>query len=124
MKKYKISFIIIFGFLLFYIIQGIIEEKHAPCDILNQFMNYDFNGIIIDKFIDSTDHSTKTVIIKDFNQDNLDTLKLLDWDGSGVYYKMKLNDTIFKKMGENAIDLSNKTGKFTYILNFGCDPNK
>lgn len=124
MKKHKISFIIVFGFLLFYIIQGVIEEIHAPCDILNEFMNYDFNGIIIDKFVDSTDHSTKTVIIKNFNQNNLDTLKLLDWDESGVYYKMKLNDTIFKKEGTNTIYLSNKYGKSDYILDFGCNKKK
>ncbi len=124
MKKPRIGYIIVLVWLLFFVIKGIFESSHVRCDVLKEFMDYKYNGLILDKYFDSTDHSTKTVIIKNFNETDSVTLKLLDWDNSGVYYKINKNDTIFKKQGTDTIYLSNKKGKSVYLLNFGCDKKK
>jgi hypothetical protein len=119
-RKHKISYIIILGFLIFYIVQSIIEDKRSSCELLNLFRSYDFNGIIIKKFKDSSDHAIKKVIIKNFNQENLDTIDLFEWDETGTYFKIQERDTILKKEGTDSIYLSNKNGRSAYVPNFGC----
>lgn len=124
MKKHKVSYIIVGGVFLFFVIKGTIESSHSRCDVLNEFMPYNYNGLVIDKYVDSNNHSTKTVIIKNFDESVPDTLDLLDWDTTGVYYEINKNDTIYKKQGTNTIHLSNKNGKSAYTLDFGCNKKK
>ena len=115
---------IVGAFLLYFIIKGTIESSHAACDVLGLFRDYKFDGLIINKYIDSAEHSTKTVVIKNFNSPIPDTLILLDWDTTGFYYKININDTIIKDIGSNSVSLRNGMGKFNYILDFGCDKKK
>lgn len=109
---------------LFFIFKVIIDSWNSRCDVLEEFKSYKFNGMIVNKYIDSTDHSTKTVIIKNFSTSILDTFTLLDWDTSGFYYKIKINDTLIKDRGSDMISLKNRTGIVNYILDFGCDKKK
>lgn len=125
MIKFKyLKWSIVGAFLLYFIIKGTIESSHAACDVLKLFRDYKFDGLIINKYIDNPDHATKKVIIKNFNTLNTDTLALLDWDTTGFYYKININDTIIKDIGSNSVRLNNGKGKFFYILDFGCDKEK
>ena len=119
LKYLKIG--IIGAIFLYFIIRGTIESLHARCDVLGLFRDYKFNGLVINKYIDRPDHATKKVIIKNFNIPIPDTLALLDWDTTGFYDKININDTIIKDIGSNSVSLSNVNGKFIYILDFGCD---
>ncbi len=119
-----VSYTVVFTFLLIFIIKIIFESSKARCEVLNDFMKSHYDGLITAKYIDSTDHSTKTVVIKNFRDGTSDTLKLLDWDKSNVYDLLNNNDTVFKRQGSNIIYLGNKGGKSSYILNFGCDRSK
>lgn len=109
---------------LYFIIKGTIESSHARCDVLELFRDYKFNGLVINKYIDRPDHATKKVIIENFNILIPDTLELLDWDTTGFYYKININDTIIKNIGSNSVSLRTGKGKFIYILDFGCDKKK
>ena len=104
------------GVFLYFIIKGTIDSSHSSCDVLELFKQYKYNGLIIKKYIDSAEHSTKTVIIENFNKPIPDTLTLLDWDRTNFFYKINKNDTIIKDSGSNSVHLKNRIGRFNYIL--------
>lgn len=110
--------------LIYFIIKVVVESSHAACGVLEEFVDYKFNGVIINKYIDSVNHSTKTVIIKNFDSPNPDTFLLLDWDTTNFYYKINKNDTIIKDRGTNRIYVKNETSTLSYTLDFGCAKKK
>jgi len=123
-KLKHLKFVVLGAILLYLLIKGTIDSSHSACDVLELFRDYKFNGLIINKYIDKDEHSTETVIIKNFNETIPDTLTLLDWDKTGLYYKINKNDTIIKQRGSNSVYLKNGTAKFNYILDFGCHNKK
>jgi hypothetical protein len=123
-KLKHLKFGVLGAILVYLIIKGTIDSSHSACDVLELFRDNKFNGLIINKYIDKAEHSTKTVIIKNFNVTIPDTLTLLDWDKTGLYYKINKNDTIIKERGSNSVYLKNRTGRYNYILDFGCHIKK
>ena len=41
-------------------------RKNVRCDVYDEFSQKSFNGLILEKYIDSTEHSYKTIILKQF----------------------------------------------------------
>jgi hypothetical protein len=79
-----------------------------------------FNGVVVGKFIDSFQHSTPIVEVKNFETGKIDTLYFLG-DQSDVFTFINKQDTI-SKAPRSRIIYAKKSGKVTAIgsVNFGC----
>ena len=120
MKKFKILlYIIFFGVMLSPGIKEIIKSFNAECNAFKAFLQLSYQGVIVKKYIDRDEHDYHTIEIKSFN--NIQNEKLiLDYDKSGFYKMINVNDTIYKKTGSDTIFIDNNSGKKRYVLNFGC----
>jgi hypothetical protein len=100
---------------------GIIEiiKSYDDCRVYKAFLPFAYHGIIIKKYIDSTQHSYHTVEIKNFDDAQIEKL-LLDYDKTGFYWNVKINDTIHKKFGSDTVFINNSQGRKQYILKFDC----
>lgn len=120
MKKPKIFlYIIFFGVILSPGIIEIINSFNDECRSLKAFLPLAYHGIIVKKYIDSTEHSYHTVEIRNFDDPDIQKL-LLDHDKTGFFWKINVNDTIHKKFGSDTVFIYNKSGRKQYVLNFDC----
>ncbi len=121
LQSKRIRLFIVGSVLIFFVVKTIVEISHARCDVLKEFLNNEFNGLVVNKYIDSTSHSTKTIVIKNFDRETPDFFTLLEWDESGFYYKVDKNDTILKERGKNIVHVKNGIRHFADTLYFGCE---
>ena len=120
MKKLKIFlYIIFFAIVLRSGIMEIIDSFNANCDTYKTFLQFSYEGIIIQKYIDSNEHSMRTVEIQNFKDSVVQKLTL-DFDKTGFFNRIRVGDTIYKKFNSDTVYLSNKGTKDLYIINFGC----
>ncbi len=120
MKKPKIFlYIIFFGVMLSPGIIEIIKSYNGECRVLKAFLPFAYHGIILKKYIDSTEHSYHTVEIRNFDDPEIQKL-LLDYGKTGFFWKINVNDTIHKKFGSDTVFIYNKSGRKQYILKFDC----
>ena len=122
--RIKVGYIAAIIFVIFFVIKTIIEVSHSRCDVFNEFLSLNYNGIIVNKYIDHSNHSTRTIIIKNLNDSAEQTFDLLDWDETGVFDKLNKNDTIVKRLGSDTLYQKDKNGNAEYILTFGCKNKK
>lgn len=91
----------------------------ANCSALKDLLKCQYNGIIVNKYIDSSQHSYHTLEIKNFNDPNV--LKLiLEFDTTELFFQAEIKDTIKKNLGSDTVYVINISGKSQYIINFGC----
>jgi hypothetical protein len=91
--------------------------SRAICHEKKEMTNYYFNSIVINKYIDSTQHNYNTLLIKD-----LTTFKELKIyvvnESSGFYSVVNKGDTIVKAIG--SLIVKNKTQKQLDTLKYNC----
>jgi CYTH domain-containing protein len=92
----------------------------SKCNAFKDFLITPYRGIVINKYINSEQHSAQTVEIKNFTNNNKDIL-ILDFDITNFYNKININDTIFKEVGKDSVFILNKKGAQAFILDFGCN---
>ena len=95
-------------------------RKNVRCDAYNQFLLLSLNGVVDQKYIDSSQHSYKTVIIKNIKDSALEKV-LLDFDLSGLYDHINVTDTIYKDIHDDNV-FKSINGKKILIskADFGC----
>lgn len=119
-KKYIIlMYIAFFSFFLLCISPFIKQALESNCTAYQDFLKDSYSGIVVKKYINREQHSYKTVEIKNFSANKINVF-LLDFDISGFYDKININDTIYKATGIDTVYLTNRKGKFGYILDFNC----
>lgn len=60
------------------------------------FRQKEFNGIILDKYIDPNEHQNKTIILM---QDNIERTIIFNLEKSGIYGFFEIGDSIIKDAG-------------------------
>lgn len=98
------------------------SENYTNCYNNSYFMNTEFSGSIVRKFIDKSQHSTPTVEIKDTTSDSVKSISFFG-DYSGLYYKVEVGDTVTKKIESLDIHFRKANGGLILIgtANFKCD---
>ena len=112
-------YIIFFGLFLISISPFIKNVLQSNCNAFKEFLSTSYKGVVVNKFINSEQHSAETVEIKSFNSNDISTL-ILDFDITDFYNQIKTNDTILKEVGKDTVFIMNKKGKQMYILDFNC----
>ncbi len=117
-KKYKYLIIFIIFLLLVYI--AVPSINYTNCRIDQRFREISFDGVVVNKYLDKTQHSQPKVEILDL-ENNLIRIYLYN-EATGIYDKIRTNDTLRKKSGSNEIQV--KTGgeynRFG-VADFNCD---
>ena len=122
MKKRRIiQILLIIVFFVWFIIKIIPQFSiNTRCVVYEDFLKLSLNGIVISKYIDSSNHSFPTIEIKNFKSTNTEKL-LLDLDTSNVYNRLNIGDTVFKSKNSDTIfRVESKKQYFISKVNFGC----
>lgn len=108
--------------LLFLIIRFIIPDisKDSRCIIYNEFLKIKLNGIVLKKYIDSSQHSFPTIEIENLKDYKIEKLNL-NLDTSGIYNKISVNDTLSKETGKDEVFVIKGKEKILLAkIDFGC----
>ena len=94
--------------------------KNSRCVTYDEFLKLTLNGVVINKYIDSSQHSFETVEIKNLNDSEVNKI-ILDLDTTDLFDKISVYDTIFKEENKDSVFVMK--GKQKYFLtkvDFGC----
>ena len=76
------------------------------------------NGILTNKFIDSSEHSYPILIINNFDS-TARTINLV-FDATNLFSAVDIGDSIFKKKNETWLEIINNNKHLTRNIDFGC----
>jgi hypothetical protein len=117
MEKFKYGRLI--WLIVIVIIIIIIESTQKPCSYyLEQELQTEYYGKVIDKYIDMEEHGYKTVVLK---RRDVTFTELYNSDVSGLFEYLMVNDSIVKKQGSNDIYIYRNSSLDTvFTLDYGC----
>lgn len=121
MKKY-LKIIIPILLLVIFIIKVIIPQSsiNSRCVTYEEFLQIRLNGIVTDKYVDSSQHSYKTVEVRNFKDSMINKL-ILDFDTTNLFSHISLHDTIYKEENKDSIFIIKREHKyFLSKVDFGC----
>jgi hypothetical protein len=101
---------------IFFIFTGISNT----CSAYRDFKNYEYNYIVVNKYIDSTQHSYPTLILRDSLGNQFSSTDL-NFDRSGLFDILSIGDSIEKKTGTGLVTVSNSKLDTTIMVDFGCN---
>lgn len=130
MKQIKITLIVIITTISFlvglYVLKNKLNEnvgiqKDIFKTIAISYYNKSFSGIVTEKFIDSSNHNFKKIVLKNSYEDGREVR--LDYEWPELYYFVEIGDSIFKK--KKSLDMRLKRTEldtmirlnFSYIKN-------
>lgn len=103
--------------IVFFFIRSFFTSSHL-CELSSKFKKSEYNGVVIDKYLDQKNHRTKTITIK-VNESNIDLI--LPRDTSSFFDFIVLGDSLFKEEQQNFIGVYRKDSLKTFKIYFGCD---
>lgn len=122
MKKYKtivnlVLVIVIFIIMLHYLTWS---KEESDCNHYNDFKSLTFDGIVIGKYYDKSQHSYPTIELKSLHENSIQKIYLVG-EKSNLFNLLSKSDTIFKKKN-SALVLIKRNGLFSNLskANFGC----
>ena len=116
-KRLVIFLILVASLFLF------IPNENVECIWQEEIESLEFDGIVVAKYTDSTNHSIPVLKIRNFSDNQIDTVYLFG-DESGVFSIVNKADTIFKYKS-SSIFYRRSSDSIEYLgqVNFGCEPN-
>jgi len=133
-KKYNSKFVKILHFIhyLFIIVFPIVlvvifftsgpSSNFNRCEIVEHFKEREYKGIVVDKYIDTEQHATETVIL----QNGKSILKIYDFSylNKNNYNQIQNNDSLSKKSGKKFITLKKDSLYIKFHLNINYNYKK
>lgn len=119
-KKFRYLFFILIFLFTAYTLSP--SDNANNCHSKQVFIGEDFDGVVVDKFLDKSQHSVPVIVIENFG-DSVDRKKIdLFNEKSGLYDKLNKNDRIRKLKNSRDI-LINERGSFIRlgVADFDCD---
>lgn len=107
----------IFLYIRFLILIPSFEED--ICTELAEFRKIELNGKIIDKYINSSEHSYPMIIVGNKNLHN-DTLNF-DSDTTNFFHFIQIDDDVQKKLNDNLIFVTRLNTVYKIKIDFGCE---
>lgn len=102
-------------------VAGTIKDDNAAlCNSYKDFKSDTYDYLVINKYIDSNEHSYPTLVLqyKDGYQfKNTD----LDFDKSNLFNFLSVGDSIKKEKGSAIVRVINRKVDTTFKVDFGCD---
>jgi hypothetical protein len=113
----RIGLLIAFIFL----VAGIIKKDNEKvCDTYKDFKKSTFNYLVVNKYIDSTQHSYPTLILKDKNGNQFKDIDLVS-DNSSLFDLLSVGDSINKERQTDLVRIKNGKIDTTVKVDLGCD---
>lgn len=99
---------------------GVPSEEENNCRLDKRFRNLVFDGVIINKYYDKTDHSNPTLDVKTLNNDSIQKINLIG-EKSHLFNLLQISDTIMKEKHSDVV-MRKRNGTCTgYIkADFNC----
>lgn len=95
--------------------------ENTRCGIYDEFLARKLNGKVVNKYIDSSQHSYETIIIREFKDQHLETV-LFDLDTTDAFMKININDSVLKEINNDSLfRLTNNKKALISVINFGCE---
>lgn len=117
-SNYKsfLIFLVMVVSLFFFIPKG----KNQKCLWQEDFESIKFSGVVIKKYIDSSQHSSPILEIEDLITGKINTIYLFG-DRSNTFEYLNRSDTIFKEAFSSRIQVKrNGTFEDLAFIDFGC----
>jgi NADH:ubiquinone oxidoreductase subunit 5 (subunit L)/multisubunit Na+/H+ antiporter MnhA subunit len=108
---------VVFGVLLFLSFPSL---NDSACNRLKDFKSYKYDYLVVNKYLDSTQHSYATLVLQD-SQGNKFPNQDLIMDNSGLFDFLSVGDSIKKKPGTVFVEVKNNITNRTFEVDFGCD---
>ena len=118
MKKHIVIVLLFFVLAILIKLTGIFEGKSIFCIEKEEFKTKIFNCIIIDKYIDSSNHCFKALLLEDLITKKTEKIYIIN-ENSGFYERARVNDTLFKE--KNSLDIIINNEKSIHRLKYDCD---
>jgi hypothetical protein len=124
MSKRVFRIIIPFGILILFLVKVVPEFlKDSNCGVAKVFFESFLNGTVTRKYIDSGQHSYKTLIIKNFDSQEV-KMDYFDFDTTNFYILISVGDSVYKKMASDSVFKYESGHKvFFFKPYFGCTPH-
>ena len=103
--------------ILFLFTYSLFQPPHL-CNLYTEFKESNYQGIVVDKYIDKENHNTRTIIIK--SNEEIFTM-ILPRDTSSFYTTVILGDTVIKKAGYEFIAIKNNLSVMKFNISWGCE---
>jgi len=114
--------IIVYCLILLPVLLTIISQlnKNSRCITYDNFLKTSLDGVVVNKYIDSSQHSYPTLEIKNLKNLELNKLNLV-LDTTSFYDDVSVSDTIYKELNNDSVfRFKNGIKCFILKIDFGC----
>ena len=113
----RVALIILF---IVFVAGTIKEDNAALCDSYKDFKSDTYDYLVINKYIDSNEHSYRTLVLQSKEGYQF---KSTDWDydKSNLFNFLSVGDSIKKKKESAIVRVINRKADTTFKVDFGCD---
>ncbi len=91
----------------------------AACSRFKEFKSYKYDYLVLNKYLDSNEHSYPTLILQDGKGNKFPNQDLI-MDNSGLFDFLNIGDSIKKKQGDSLVNVVNSSLDTTIEVDFGC----
>ena len=105
-----------------FVVLSIKEDNAAVCSGYKDLKNDTYDYLVINKYIDSNEHSYRTLVLQNKGGYQFKYTDL-DFDKSNLFYFLNVGDSIKKNKGSAIVRVINKKVDTTFKVDFGCDEN-
>ncbi len=91
----------------------------SACNSFKDFKRYKYDYVLINKYLDSTQHSYPTLILQDSQGNKIKNQDLIK-DNSGLFDFVNIGDSIKKKEGDSLVNVINNRLDTIIEVDFGC----
>jgi hypothetical protein len=113
----RVALIILF---IVFVAGTIKEDNVALSDSYKDFKSDTYDYLVINKYIDSNEHSYSTLVLQNKAGYQFKNTEL-DFDKSNLFNFLSVGDSIKKKKGTAIVRVINKKVDTTFKVDFGCD---
>jgi hypothetical protein len=96
------------------------EDSAAVCNSYKDFKNDTYEYVVINKYIDSNEHSDRTLVLQNSGGYQFKYTDL-DFDKSNLFNFLSVGDSIKKQKGSAIARVINRKVDTTFKVDFGCD---
>lgn len=101
MKKYIIvTLVLIWSFLIIWLIEP--TNSRINSGLYKDFLDLSFYGVVDTKFIDTSNHSYPTLVLRFLDKDSVLSINLIG-EKSGLYNEIHISDTLLKAKNDSIV---------------------
>ena len=113
----RVALIILF---IVFVVLTTREDSAAVCNSYKDFKNDTYDYLLINKYIDSNEHSDRTLVLQNKGGYQFKYTDL-DFDKSNLFNFLSIGDSLKKEKGSVIVRVLNRKVDTTFKVDYGCD---